>query len=303
MFRTIVKIAAILSFLTSHPLSKNRKLKVIGSFVRWQIGERILKNKVIFPWVDESRFITGRGETGLTGNIYVGLMEYESMAFLLHTLRPTDVFVDVGANAGAYTILASKAVGARSVAFEPLPEAVGRLGDQLRINGVESLVDVHAAGVGDRKTTLFFTKNNDTMNKVSVSGNDADKIEIDVTTLDDELDTNTSYFIKIDVEGFEHHVLEGASRILSSGNVLAMIVELNGSTEAFGHSNEEVHRKIGAFGFVPIAYDPETRTVRRLDGYNRNDGNTLYIRDEAAVSDRCKTARPRVIHTAGGMAI
>ena len=67
----------------------------------------MLNRKIIVPWVGDSRFITGSGETGLTGNIYVGFHEYEEMLFLLHALQPTDTFVDVGANVGEYTILAS----------------------------------------------------------------------------------------------------------------------------------------------------------------------------------------------------
>jgi hypothetical protein len=50
------------------------------------------------------------GMTGATGNLYVGLHEFEEMAFLLHFLRPGDLFADVGANVGSYTILAAVAV-------------------------------------------------------------------------------------------------------------------------------------------------------------------------------------------------
>ena len=64
--------------------------------------------------------IANAGMAGATGNIYVGLREFEDMAFLLHLLRPDDLFVDVGANIGSFTVLASGAVGARSLAIEPI---------------------------------------------------------------------------------------------------------------------------------------------------------------------------------------
>jgi hypothetical protein len=44
--------------------------------------------------------------------IYPGVCEFEEMAFVLHYARPTDLFVDVGANIGAYTVLAAGASGA-----------------------------------------------------------------------------------------------------------------------------------------------------------------------------------------------
>ena len=59
--------------------------------------------------------------TGATGNIYTGLHEFEDMMFLLHLLRPGDIFVDAGANIGSYTVLASAVVGAKSISFEPVP--------------------------------------------------------------------------------------------------------------------------------------------------------------------------------------
>lgn len=41
----------------------------------------MLKKKVIVSWVNDARFIAGKGETGLTGNLYAGFMEYEDMVF------------------------------------------------------------------------------------------------------------------------------------------------------------------------------------------------------------------------------
>jgi len=46
-----------------------------------------------------------KGMAGATVNLYCGLVGYEDMAFLLHLLRETDLFVDVGANIGAFTTI------------------------------------------------------------------------------------------------------------------------------------------------------------------------------------------------------
>jgi hypothetical protein len=43
----------------------------------------------------------------MSGNIYAGLHEFGDMAFVLHFLRAGDLFADVGANIGSYTVLAS----------------------------------------------------------------------------------------------------------------------------------------------------------------------------------------------------
>lgn len=286
-----------------HPLNANHKLKAILNFFRWQIGIRLINKKVIVPWVGDSKFITGSGETGITVNIYAGFTEYEDMLFLLHALQPTETFVDVGANIGAYTILASKVVQSHSIAFEPLPETADRLKDQIHVNRIESIVDVRNMGVGDKKGALFFTNNNDTVNKVSLTGESENTTRVEVGTLDTELAEDVQYFLKIDVEGFEYNVLEGASKILSSANVSAIIIELNDSGEEFGHSNEEIHQKLLNFNLIPVSYDPFKRTLKKLNGYNKDGGNTIYIRDFEKISARCKFAPLRVIHTANNIQI
>lgn len=297
----IRKLHSIFNFIRGHPLTAQRKLQALLSVARWQIGSRLLGKRVIVPWVEDSKFIVGAGETGLTGNLYAGFMEYQDMLFLLHALRPDEIFVDVGANIGAYTILASKVVGSHSISFEPLPETAEKLRQQVRLNGIEDLVDVMNTGVSDKKGSLFFTNNADTVNKVSLSGESENTTCVDVVVLDEELDKNQNYFFKIDVEGFEFNVLNGSSEILSSPNTRALIIELNGSGEEFGHGDEEIHDKITSFGFGPVDYEPLNRRLTKLKCFNKNGGNTIYIKDFEAMATRCRAAPKRMVHTAGGI--
>jgi hypothetical protein len=62
---------------------------------------------VVVPFVGDTRLLVARGMRGATGNVYVGLHEFEEMAFALHALRPSSRFIDVGANVGSYTVLAA----------------------------------------------------------------------------------------------------------------------------------------------------------------------------------------------------
>jgi hypothetical protein len=48
---------------------------------------------------------------GRRADVTVGLFEFEEMAFVLHALRGDELFVDVGANVGIYTVLAAGGVG------------------------------------------------------------------------------------------------------------------------------------------------------------------------------------------------
>jgi hypothetical protein len=110
---------ATLKFIVSHPLNRGRPLSALGRFAAWQIASR-LRSEIEFELIEGAKLIVSRGMTGATGNIYCGLHEFVEMGFLLHLLRPDDLFLDVGANIGTYTILGAGVCKARTIAFEPI---------------------------------------------------------------------------------------------------------------------------------------------------------------------------------------
>jgi hypothetical protein len=118
--KMLSEIFRINAFLATHPLTRRRRLSAAARVLRWQIESRIC-DEVTIDWIGGTRLAARRGMTGATGNIYAGLHEFPDMAFVLHFLRPCDVFADVGANVGSYTILASGVVRCHTVAFEPDP--------------------------------------------------------------------------------------------------------------------------------------------------------------------------------------
>jgi hypothetical protein len=59
----------------------------------------------VYPYIGETSFIASPGMAGIVGNIYTGLEDFEEQGFLLHIIRKDDLFVDVGANVGGYTLL------------------------------------------------------------------------------------------------------------------------------------------------------------------------------------------------------
>ena len=229
-------------------------------------------------------------------------MEYEDMTFLLHYLRKSDVFYDIGANVGAYTILASAVRGCRAHTLEPLPETFDRLVDQLKINRIEDLVDAKNNGVGSKADVLEFTNTLNCMNRVNTDPNNTDVTKVNVISLDDTFDPDCNSLVKIDVEGYEKFVFDGGTRFFASPHIAALIVELNDAGEKFGCKDTEIDRAIRAFGFVPVTYEPMSRTLKGLDTFN--DGrNTIYVRDIDAAAERCKSADKVVVHTAGDFAL
>jgi FkbM family methyltransferase len=281
----------VLKVITSHPLNRNQKFRSLVRFGKWQIGSRLVPGAIVFDWINGSKFLVRTGETGLTGNVYTGLHEFKDMGFLLHFLRREDLFIDVGANVGSYTILACSAVGASGIAFEPIRATYDRLVQNMRINTIEGNTRCLNVGVGAEKGVITFTSGSDTMNHVVAPGEARkDTVSVEVTTLDEALAGTTPALMKIDVEGFEAPALKGAQAVLANPSLQAVIMELNGSGDRYGFDESEILAMMIGLGFQTYSYDPFTRSLIKLDGKNASSGNTLFIRDKAMVEERIRTA-------------
>lgn len=292
------QLFSTLRFIVSHPLNRSRPLSAVLRYLAWQIGSRLVPGPVAVPFVGDTRLLTRRGMTGATGNLYAGLAEFQEMGFVLHALRNGDRFVDVGANVGAYTILASGVCGASSLAFEPIPKTFEALADNIRLNRLEGRVSARNMGVGAEKGELVFSSDLDTVNHVLASGETAPSktVAVPMDCLDSLLDDFDPAVIKIDVEGFESQVVKGASSAFASPNLLAVIMELNGSGARYGFDEARVYDEVLAMGFVTCRYDPLTRVLTRVDPEKGKACNAIFVNNEAALVERLKSAPRRTIN-------
>jgi len=290
-------LISTLKFIVSHPLNQSNKIGAVARFVKWQIGSRLMPGDMVYPWINGAKFLVRRGETGLTGNIYAGLHEFVDMAFLLHYIRPDDLFVDIGANVGSYTVLACAAAGASGVAFEPVPQTYRRLVENIRINNIQDRVEFVNKGVGDKKGSVAFSSDLDTTNHALAPDEQRNSaIPVDLVILDDFLGDKKPDMLKIDVEGYETLVLRGAGRILSDKQLNAVIMELNGSGGRYGFDELEILSLMLEYGFKTYSYDPFKRTLVNLKGKNLKEGNTLFLRNVPLVQDRIHNAQSITIN-------
>jgi FkbM family methyltransferase len=151
--------------------------------------------------------------------------------YIKSQLQPGDTFVDVGANVGYFTLLAST-LGARVVAYEPTPSVFTRLRENVDLNGFHHAQLVNAA-VMDKPGTLSLHLSGDDPEANSLFGDDAQSVQVPAVTLDDDLASRHIQHVdllKIDAEGAEPFVLDGATRLLSSPKPPAIIVEVNAFT-------------------------------------------------------------------------
>ena len=277
-------------FIHSHPLAKKHKLLAIKNFTFWQLKSRFYPGFIKIPFIENTFVWARRGLTGITGNIYTGLHEFQDMFFLLHFLKESDMFFDVGANVGSYTILASGVKKAKTISFEPIPGTFQILQKNIELNNLSSLVILENIGVGAKQGYLHFTTNQDTSNHIiSENEKNNESTAIPVCNLDSFYPEFTPALLKIDVEGFETEVLNGAMNLLKDPNLKAIIIELNGSGGRYGYNEINIHNKLLGLSFRPYTYDPFKRALTLLSNYGNL--NTIYLRDERSVKNRIGSSR------------
>jgi FkbM family methyltransferase len=284
----MINIIKIIKRILLHPLNSEKRFAALLRFLKWQIGSRLVTYPILYQFTENSKLQIVRGLTGATGNLYCGLDEFQDMGFLLHFLRPNDIFVDIGANVGSYTVLSSAEIGAKTISVEPVPVAYKYLKENVYVNNLNGLVETFNICLGSTTGRIKFTKSLDTVNHVAL-GNELDIIEVPVKRLDDVLGGKSPILLKVDVEGYELEVLRGANKTLSNLNLKALIVELNGSGSKYGFKDIDVHNDLISRGFLPYSYNPFNREILKLDTYGKN--NTIYLRDEKLVSDRLTNSR------------
>jgi FkbM family methyltransferase len=275
-----------------HPLNADRRLAGIGRFARWQIATRLLPGaSVAIPFTDRAQLLVSRGMYGATQNVYCGLNDFEDMSFLVHYLRPDDVFVDVGANVGAYTVLASAAAGATTYAMEPSPAALHGLRNNVALNriGDRVCIEPYAAGRAPGSVSVS-TEGPSAMHHIG-PGSSFSSLPAEMRLV--EMRTVDSYglrpaIMKIDVEGYEAEVLAGAMETVSRPELVAIITENNDSADNYGDGLLSVASFMSYHGFTAVTYRP---WQRRISPRDKRSDNTLYLRDSAKAAQRVSEAQ------------
>ena len=286
------RLQQIFMFINHHPLAGLHKIKAYYRFIRWQIIQSIYPHETIYRFVGNTKLVVKKGLSGATGNIYTGLHEFSEMGFLLHFLRKEDLFFDIGANVGSYSVLSGGCIGTRTVAFEPVLSTFVWLQKNIKVNGLNETVKTYQIGLGRNKGVLHFTKSYDTVNHVVLNPENKRSEEIMEVRVED-FDTiagneGIPNLVKIDVEGFETEVLNGMSQSLKSENLNAIIIELNGSGSRYGFDEKLIHQKLLENKFLPYQYNPFERKLLVLENFGPH--NTIYIKDANFVRNRLESA-------------
>lgn len=163
----------------------------------------------------------------LNGNYYDPLLSQ----LLKSSLKVGDVFLDIGANYGFFSLLASTLVGSNGIvwAFEPSLSTFERLNKNIKLNGFKNIKSFNIALGNHTGIVTFydFGAMDGSNSLVNMRGGQATKVSMD--TLDNIIGQHKikPNFITIDVEGFENEVLKGGNESILNSRHMKLILEYN----------------------------------------------------------------------------
>lgn len=188
-----------------------------------------------------------------------GVWEPHMTRWLQGRLAPGDTFIDVGANIGYYSVLASRLVGdgGRVVAIEASPAFHRRVLQQVKLNDLGNVRAINGAVSDERKTLTFVLASSANMGANSIvpyDGPAESSFDIEAMPLAELLESDeiaTARVIKIDVEGAEGSVVRGMAPMLDKLRPDAEItVEVTPDRMAqLGYSAEELLATMRDHGF------------------------------------------------------
>jgi FkbM family methyltransferase len=174
-------------------------------------------------------------------------------ALLAATLRDGDTYVDVGANRGQVLLEAARvAPRAHLIAFEPIPALAAELRES--VPGL----DCRELALGARAETAEFChfKKLDGWSglrrnpQVSDERGEPELIRVQVSTLDAELAAVDPRVVKVDVEGAELAVLEGAKACLSRARPLLVLEHVDAAARLYGASSGALWDLLAGLGYT-----------------------------------------------------
>ena len=166
---------------------------------------------------------------GYDFNVYLNpyYHEYDVASFVFDVLQKGDVFIDVGAHGGLYTLLCGKIVGSegRVIAIEPNPDNLKFLRQNVKLNQLYN-INVISKAASDEKLKINLNYETKKTALTSTVSGASKTVEVETMLIDEVTEKYDSIkVLKIDTEGYDLKVLKGAHYTLQKTHYL--VVEQN----------------------------------------------------------------------------
>lgn len=241
--------AGMVPLILNHPANRGKGGRVLVASAALYARSR-LTGKPIETQVGGARMLAHVGVSTSTRPVYGSPPDWNEMHAWKRLLSAGDHFVDVGASVGIYSLWAAD-LGASVTAIEADPASLDLLRENIALNpGLD--IKVVAAAVSAQPGRIEFNVGQWGFGSIGAGR------EVDAVTLDGILGDGYARGVKIDVEGYEQQILEGATRVLAERRVDALQLEWNQrSLSAVGADRRPVADMLEGAGYVLTRADEQ----------------------------------------------
>jgi FkbM family methyltransferase len=202
---------------------------------------------------------------------YISLVSREEEILQRFNPQEGDIVIDIGAHLGRYSIIGSKKVKSQGkvISIEANPNVFNLLCDNIKLNELYNVILLNCAAYSQKRKINFYLHDNKNLvnNHYGTVIGTIDRfsrkqfskiIEVEAYTLDEiilenSIKQNKVRWIKIDVEGAEFEVLQGAKNLLSESTELSILIEIHNLSKGKNYY-EEINEFLKSYGFR-ISYE------------------------------------------------
>lgn len=204
--------------------------------------------------------------------VFYGNFEQDELSFLKKVIRPGDTFLDIGANIGLFSLMASPLVASQGkvISFEPSSNTHQRLMENIALNKFTN-VETHQIALSNQDATaeLNITGGGfDAWNSLATpsEGKVVNTEEVKTMKLDSFVqnypEVDKIAFIKLDVEGWEIPVIEGGKMFLGGKQAPHLLVEFTEeNAQNAGYSCKQLYDLLVELGYSLYTYNDKTHRL------------------------------------------
>ena len=271
-----MKLLAILFklILKIKPLRKH----YFGIYKKIILPKKLFNNLSFNTTYDSSLLIKVNLSDWIQQQIYfVDYSDLNGISYLKKQLKAGNVFIDIGANIGAYSLIASKLVGSNGkvVSFEPVTSICKQLKQNIKLNNLTNIV-VEPKAVFDKNTTLeLFISDHQNMGMSSIlhhSHETGEKQSVQAITIDEYVKIKSLLkidFIKLDIEGAEINALRGMKQTILKFSPIILMEISDGILENSTTNSTVIYDFMNELNYTPYNINIKGEML----AFNANNAN------------------------------
>lgn len=242
-----------LLFVFSHPKNRGKLIETIVRLIWWKCNQLWWQFPAVVSIAPGIQCLCYPSSSFGSLIVYTIWPEFNEMKHVYETLESNDIFIDVGAGLGDFSLIAaSKITKGHIFAFEPNQKAADQFKQNIALNHIEKRITLSTEAIADKDGWVYFNANQTTELSQIVNSKGNHALRVKSTTLDSFCKKNKVSqisLLKIDVEGAELRVLRGCQNLLKKGLIKKILLEVNPKSENLGNQTNETLAFLKQFGF------------------------------------------------------